>query len=90
MVGLSAACSTLPRAGFFNQPCFFDMAYTRKLCLEIVVASTFYNELSSASRDNLSEAYKISNEILCLPIYPDLSKEDQGRVINAILDVAES
>jgi len=49
-----------------------------------------FNTLNSASKKNLPNATRISNKILCLPIYPDLTEEDQGRVISAIIKLSKS
>ena len=41
-----------------------------------------YRGLPTASEDNLPVANIIAEKVLCLPIYPELSKEDLERVIN--------
>lgn len=48
--------------------------------------STFstYRGLPSATPDNLPVATKIANEVICLPMYPDLSESDIERVVNEI------
>lgn len=44
-----------------------------------------YRGLSSAKTDNLPVATKISEKVICLPIYPTLSIEDVERIINIII-----
>jgi dTDP-4-amino-4,6-dideoxygalactose transaminase len=41
-----------------------------------------YRELSSAAPDNLPVATKISEQVLCLPIYVDLNETDILRICN--------
>lgn len=47
-----------------------------------------YRGLPSASPNNLPIATKVASEILCLPIHPGLSVEEQQRVIDCILQIA--
>ena len=48
--------------------------------------STFstYRGLPSATHENLPVATKIANEVICLPIHPNLSDEDVERIINEV------
>jgi dTDP-4-amino-4,6-dideoxygalactose transaminase len=48
--------------------------------------STFepYRDLKSAKKENLPVAHKIADEVICLPIFADLSLEDVDRVIDLI------
>ncbi|MFO1369777.1 MAG: DegT/DnrJ/EryC1/StrS family aminotransferase [Marinagarivorans sp.] len=43
-----------------------------------------YRGLPSATRSNLPVAAKAAEQVLCLPIYPDLILDDQSRIINLI------
>lgn len=43
-----------------------------------------YRGLPSAARSNLPVAAKAAEQVLCLPIYPDLILDDQSRIINLI------
>lgn len=43
-----------------------------------------YRGLPSAARSNLPIAAAAADRVLCLPIYPELSNNDQQRVINSI------
>lgn len=40
-----------------------------------------YRNLPSATRENLAEAYKVADRVLCLPLHHDLSDEDVARVV---------
>lgn len=50
--------------------------------------STFstYRGLESATRENLPNAYKMAEEVICLPMHHVLSDEDIERVINQIIN----
>ena len=43
-----------------------------------------YRGLPSANKDNLPNAYKMANEVICLPIHHDLTEEDVEKVMNEI------
>jgi dTDP-4-amino-4,6-dideoxygalactose transaminase len=58
--------------------------FARRYFYPLISEFPMYRSLSSAKRANLPLAHKISNQILCLPIYPDLSQEDQIRIISII------
>lgn len=49
--------------------------------------STFsaYRGLPSAAPENLPVATRLANEVICLPMYPDLSEEDVNRVVEIIV-----
>jgi dTDP-4-amino-4,6-dideoxygalactose transaminase len=44
-----------------------------------------YNQLPSADVSNLPVAKRVSDSILCLPIYVELSNSDVVRIVNCIL-----
>lgn len=48
--------------------------------------STFstYRGLESATRENLPNAYKMADEVICLPMHHVLSEEDIERIINEV------
>jgi dTDP-4-amino-4,6-dideoxy-D-glucose transaminase len=58
--------------------------YARRYFYPLISDMPMYRGLPSASLENLPNAKKVSEKILCLPIYPDLSRGDQQRVINII------
>jgi dTDP-4-amino-4,6-dideoxygalactose transaminase len=43
-----------------------------------------YRDLESAAPERLPVATASANQILCLPIYPELSEVDQRRIISTI------
>ena len=43
-----------------------------------------YRELPSAAAENLPVATEAADQILCLPIYGDLTAADQERIVKAI------
>ncbi len=47
-----------------------------------------YRAFPSASPENLPTAQGASRRVLCLPIYPDLSEDEQKRAINVIKEAA--
>ena len=74
-----------------NFPISRDMAYTKLKELGIFTRRYFYplisefpmySSLPSASQKNLPVATMAASQILCLPIYPDLSLDDVKEVAN--------
>ncbi|MNT66988.1 dTDP-4-amino-4,6-dideoxy-D-glucose transaminase [compost metagenome] len=49
-----------------------------------------YRHLPSAGPDELPVANQIAEKILCLPIFPDLTDEEQGRIIAALQRISRS
>jgi len=58
--------------------------YTRRYFYPLISDFPTYKGLPSASRENLSVAKTISDKVLCLPIYPDLSMEDIKKLIDLL------
>jgi dTDP-4-amino-4,6-dideoxygalactose transaminase len=58
--------------------------YTRRYFYPLISSFAMYRNLPSASVDNLPVANSLAEKILCLPMFPDLSHDDQQRVINVI------
>jgi len=58
--------------------------YTRRYFYPLISTFPMYRGLQSAVPENLPVATKIAEKILCLPIFPDLTEEDQNRVIEII------
>jgi len=56
----------------------------RRYFYPLISDSTVYADLPSAHPDALPVAQQVANEILCLPIYPDLSQSDVERIIYII------
>ncbi|MDI3363019.1 DegT/DnrJ/EryC1/StrS family aminotransferase [Lelliottia sp. V106_10] len=58
--------------------------YSRRYFYPLISSFSMYRHLPSASPQNLPVAEGISQKILCLPIFPDLSESDQDRVVAMI------
>ncbi|MCF8177412.1 MAG: DegT/DnrJ/EryC1/StrS family aminotransferase [Sulfuritalea sp.] len=58
--------------------------YVRRYFYPLISNLPMYRGLPSAVEANLLEAKSISDRILCLPIYPDMTREDQARVIQIL------
>lgn len=61
--------------------------YSRRYFYPLISDFPMYRGLPSAHRGNLPVADEVSRKVLCLPIYPALSCEEQGRVIDAIREL---
>lgn len=61
---------------------------TRRYFYPLISTFPMYTDFSSARPENLPVASVAAQEVLCLPIYPDLAESDQMRVINAIKGAA--
>ena len=61
--------------------------FSRRYFYPIISNLKIYSHLSSSKKSNLPVANKISEQVLCLPIYPDLKVEDQFRIINFIKQI---
>jgi len=59
--------------------------YARRYFYPLISDFPAYRGLASSRPDNLPEARKLANQVLCLPIYPGLQKEEQNRVIEIVL-----
>jgi dTDP-4-amino-4,6-dideoxygalactose transaminase len=55
--------------------------YARRYFYPLISEFPMYRHLQSATAENLPCATQLAAEILCLPIYPDLERADQERVI---------
>ena len=58
--------------------------YARRYFYPLISDFPMYHSMPSAQRDNLPIAVDASAKVLCLPIYPALSKSDQQRVIDLL------
>ena len=58
--------------------------YARRYFYPLITDMPMYRGLPSADNDNLTNAKCISEHILCLPIYPALSVEEQQLIITCI------
>ncbi|WP_343529716.1 DegT/DnrJ/EryC1/StrS family aminotransferase [Yokenella regensburgei] len=62
--------------------------YSRRYFYPLISSFSMYRHLPSAQPDTLPVANDISEKILCLPIFPYLSIDDQARVVNIIREQA--
>lgn len=58
--------------------------HPRRYFFPLIAEFPMYRDLPSARQGNLSSAYAASRDILCLPIYPDLSPESVEQICNLI------
>lgn len=58
--------------------------FTRRYFYPLISSFPPYNDLPSAQKENLPNANRIAEEILCLPIHPYLEEKDIELVINTI------
>jgi dTDP-4-amino-4,6-dideoxygalactose transaminase len=61
-----------------------DDIYARRYFFPLISDMPMYRELPSAEPAGLSVARKAADQVLCLPLYPDLSESDQDRVISIV------
>lgn len=61
--------------------------YSRRYFYPLISDFPMYRGLPSAKRSNLPVASGVASKVLCLPIYPVLSHQEQISVINSILGV---
>jgi dTDP-4-amino-4,6-dideoxygalactose transaminase len=61
--------------------------YARRYFYPLVSDFPMYRGLPSADAKNLPVAKQVADQILCLPIYPELIEEDQLRIIKIIKDL---
>jgi dTDP-4-amino-4,6-dideoxygalactose transaminase len=70
----------LKRQGIFSRRYFFPL----------ISDFPMYRSLPSAQRSNLPIASEIAQQIICLPIYPDLQDEQVDRIVAAIVELGQS
>ncbi|MDB5669113.1 MAG: aminotransferase [Alphaproteobacteria bacterium] len=58
--------------------------FSRRYFYPLLSSLPLYAGQPSAAADNLPVATEAANQILCLPIYPDLSDSDVGRIVATI------
>lgn len=58
--------------------------YCRRYFYPLISQFSVYSNLNSACSKNLYVAAKITKQVICLPIYPDLKKHDMKRIISLI------
>lgn len=60
--------------------------HARRYFYPLISDFPMYRGLPSAHRNNLPEAANASSKVICLPIYPALSKLEQGKICELILN----
>ena len=63
--------------------------YARRYFYPLISDFPMYRGLPSSAPANLAVATKAANEVICLPIYPDLSKEQINFILELIIDKTE-
>lgn len=58
--------------------------FARRYFYPSISSFEMYKDYPSAHKSNLPIAYDLSSRVLCLPIYPNLSFEDQKRIIGIL------
>ena len=60
--------------------------YARRYFYPLISNLKPYNDIITAKKYNLPIANEIANKILCLPLYPDLTKDEQKRIVDMVLE----
>ena len=60
----------------------------RRYFYPLITEFPMYRGLKSAAPENLPNARRLANEVICLPIYPDLADSDIDRIIALIANPA--
>ncbi len=58
--------------------------YARRYFYPLISEMPMYRGLPSAARDNLPHAHRLSEQVLCLPLHPNLSDSDVGKVVGLL------
>jgi dTDP-4-amino-4,6-dideoxygalactose transaminase len=77
----------LSRDEFYNK-LKDDGIYSRRYFYPLISNFPMYQNFESAKQQNLPIATAITQKILCLPIYPDLSVREQERIIDTIKKIS--
>ena len=57
----------------------------RRYFYPLISEFTTYRGLSSANPENLPNAHKMADSVICLPMHHELDKQDVARILNTIL-----
>ncbi|WP_224651133.1 DegT/DnrJ/EryC1/StrS family aminotransferase [Pectobacterium versatile] len=63
--------------------------YARRYFYPLISEFSMYKGEPSSKEENLIAAHKVSKSVLCLPIYPTLSEDEQDEIINIIKSYVE-
>lgn len=58
--------------------------FARRYFYPLISEFPMYRGMQSAQRNNLPVASEVAEKVLCLPIYPDLNKNELDRIIDAL------
>ncbi|PCJ95744.1 MAG: aminotransferase [Zetaproteobacteria bacterium] len=58
--------------------------FTRRYFYPLITSFEPYKDIKTATPDNVPVATEMADKVLCLPIFPDLTKEDFMRIINVL------
>lgn len=61
--------------------------FSRRYFYPLISDFSMYSSFESAAPSNLEVAQRIANQVLCLPIYPDLDVDTQMKIINIIKSI---
>ena len=77
------------RYGMSRDELYFKMkehnVLGRRYFYPLISTFSTYRGLDSATRENLPNAYRMADEVICLPMHHALTEEDVERVINEIV-----
>ena len=59
--------------------------FGRRYFYPLISSFSTYRGLPSAGKDNLPTAYKMAEEVICLPMHHSLTEDDINRVISIII-----
>jgi len=62
----------------------YNNIYARRYFYPLISQFSSYKDMPSSKLDNLTVANNISNDVICLPIYPDLDTADVERIIEIL------
>lgn len=62
--------------------------FARRYFYPLLSSLPMYAHLPSSAPDNLPVAHRVARQILCLPIFPDMTDTDVDRVLSALHDCA--
>lgn len=57
----------------------------RRYFYPLISEFSTYRGLSSATKENLPNAHKMADSVICLPMHHELQKEELGRILNVII-----
>lgn len=75
--------------GMSRDELYFKMqshqVFGRRYFYPLISTFSTYRGLASSSRENLPNAYRMADEVICLPMYHNLTGEDVDKVIQEII-----